>query len=89
MISYKVLVSLVMFTKKYTLTLLDSKWNVLKRNINLTVIPRKDEYVFFENQYYEVLNVVHMLNKKQDVFVVIEKAVTQPNIIENEDSKEK
>ena len=29
-----------------------------------------------------------MLNKKQDVFVVIEKAVTQPNIIENEDSKE-
>jgi hypothetical protein len=74
-----------MFRKKYTLTLLDSKWNVIKRNLNLVIIPRKDEYVFFEDSYYVVLNVIHMLNKKQDVFVVVEQR-KQPNSFENEEN---
>jgi len=81
----KFTLSLVMFRKKYTLTLLDSKWNVIKRNLNLVIIPRKDEYVFFEDSYYVVLNVIHMLNKKQDVFVVVEQR-KQPNSFENEEN---
>ena len=60
-----------MFKRKYTVTLLNSKWEVVKRNVNFTFIPRKDEYVYLDEQYYEVVNVVHMLNKKQDIFVII------------------
>ena len=60
-----------MFKRKYTVTLLNSKWEVVKRNVNFTIIPRKDEYVYLDEQYYEVVNVVHMLNKKQDIFVII------------------
>jgi hypothetical protein len=51
--------------------LLNSKWEIVKRNVNFTIIPRKDEYVYLDEQYYEVVNVVHMLNKKQDIFVII------------------
>jgi hypothetical protein len=60
-----------MFKRKYTVTLLNSKWEIVKRNVNFTIIPRKDEYVYLDEQYYEVVNVVHMLNKKQDIFVII------------------
>jgi hypothetical protein len=60
-----------MFKRKYTVTLLNSKWGIVKRNVNFTIIPRKDEYVYLDEQYYEVVNVVHMLNKKQDIFVII------------------
>ena len=60
-----------MFKRKYTVSLLDSKWVVLKRDVKLSVIPRRDEYLYFDNQYYEVLNVIHMLNNKQDIFVII------------------
>jgi hypothetical protein len=60
-----------MFKRKYTVTLLNSKWEIVKRNVDFIIIPRKDEYIFFEEKYYEVINVIHMLNKKQDIFVII------------------
>jgi hypothetical protein len=42
--------------------------------LNLTVIPRRDEYVYVNEQYYQVLNVVHKLNEKQDIFIVLVEA---------------
>ena len=60
-----------MFKSKYNVTLIDSKWNVVKNNIKLSVLPRRDEYVFFDGLYYLVLNVVHVLDGKQGVFVII------------------
>lgn len=60
-----------MFKRKYTVTLLNSKWEIVKINVNFTIIPRKDEYIYLDEQYYEVVNIVHMLNKKQDIFVII------------------
>jgi len=60
-----------MFKTKYTVTLLDSKWNRIGKNISMSIIPRRDEYIFLDDQYYEVLNVIHMFGKRQDIFVVI------------------
>jgi hypothetical protein len=60
-----------MFKSKYKVTLIDSKWNVVKNNVKLSVLPRRDEYVFFDGLYYLVLNVVHVLDGKQGVFVII------------------
>lgn len=75
-----------MFEKKYTVTILDSKWQVLKRNINLKVVPRLYEMLYFDGVYFDVINVIHMLNEKQDIFIVIEKSEKQ---YQNTDFKEK
>jgi len=60
-----------MFRTKYKVTLIDSKWNVVKKNVKLSVLPRRDEYVFFDSLYFLVLNVVHALDGKQGVFIII------------------
>lgn len=60
-----------MFKIKYNVTLLDSKWNIVKKNVKLFSLPRKDEYIFFDGLYYEVLNVVHDINKNHLIYVII------------------
>jgi hypothetical protein len=61
-----------MFSKKYNITLLDSKWNVIKSNVKLPTVPRRDEYVWHVNVYYRVLNVVHSTDDKQSTFIIVE-----------------
>jgi hypothetical protein len=61
-----------MFKKKYTVSMLDSKWVPLKRNIKITIIPRRDEYIWLDEKYFIVLNVVHSITDKQEVFIVVE-----------------
>jgi len=72
---------------KYTVSILDSKWQPIKRNVEMIIIPRRDEYVYMNDQYYEVLNVVHMLNEKQDIFVIVNEMVKNinPQEPENQD----
>jgi hypothetical protein len=60
-----------MFKSKYNVCLLDSKWNVVKKSVKLYSVPRRDEYIFFDGLYYEVLNVVHDINKKHLLYVII------------------
>lgn len=72
---------------KYTVTILNSKWNPIKRNVEMFIIPRRDEYVYMNDQYYEVLNVVHMLNEKQDIFVIVNEMVKNINPQESENQK--
>jgi len=60
-----------MFRRKYTVTVLDSKWNVIKNRLKLNPIPRKDELLFFDGLYYEVINIVHRIDEKQGIFVVV------------------
>ncbi len=76
-----------MFNTKYTVSILDSKWQVMKRNLKLKVIPRKEEFIYLNNQYYEVLNIVHMLNTKQDIFVIVNEFSPQPNNIYKSDNQ--
>ena len=61
-----------MFKKKYTVSMLDSKWVPLKRNVKIVIIPRRDEYIWLDEKYYIVLNVVHSITDKQEVFVIVE-----------------
>ena len=72
---------------KYTVSILNSKWQPIKRNVEMIIIPRRDEYVYMNDQYYEVLNVVHMLNEKQDIFVIVKEMVKNinPQEPENQD----
>lgn len=61
-----------MFKKKYSISILDSKWIPIKRNVKMEVVPRRDEYIWFDEKYYIVLNVVHSITDKLEVFVVVE-----------------
>ena len=61
-----------MFKKKYNVSMLDSKWKPIKRNIKIYVIPRKDEYIWFDDKYFIVLNIVHSVNHLQEIFIIVE-----------------
>jgi len=63
-----------MFKTKYTISLIDSKWIPIKRNIKFDILPRKDEIIYFESKYYFVLNVIHTLNNIQHIFLVVEES---------------
>lgn len=67
-----------MFRTKYNVTILDSKWQVVKNNIKLAVVPRQGEYIYMNNKYVNVLNVVHSIDDKHAIFVVVEELATQP-----------
>jgi hypothetical protein len=60
-----------MFKTKYKVTLLNVKWDIIKKDVKLSVIPRKDEYIYLNNQYYEVLNIIHDINNKENILLVI------------------
>ena len=72
---------------KYTVSILNSKWHPIKRNVEMIIIPRRDEYIYMDEQYYEVLNVVHMLNEKQDIFVIVNEMVKNINQQKPENQK--
>ena len=73
-----------MFSRKYNITLLDSKWNPIKNSIKFIAIPKRDEFIYLVDRYYQVINVVHNLaNKKHDILVIIEE-LKQHNSVENE-----
>jgi hypothetical protein len=69
-----------MFKPKYTISILDSKWQPLKRDVKLAIIPRIDEYLFLDDQYHKVVSVVHTFNKTQDVFLIIEEITQQISV---------
>jgi hypothetical protein len=77
-----------MFKTKYNVTFLDSKWNVVKNNVKLFVVPRQNEYIYLDNKYVSVLNVVHSIDVKHSIFVIIEELPTQPQNILLPDNQE-
>ena len=74
---------------KYTVSILNSKWHPIKRNVEIVIIPRRDEYFYLNEQYYQVLNVVHTLNEKQDIFIIVDELAKNiiPEQPENEEVK--
>lgn len=61
-----------MFKRKYTTSLLDSKWIPVKRNLKLAIIPKINEYIYYEDKYYLVISVVHQIKDKQEIFIIVE-----------------
>jgi hypothetical protein len=75
-----------MFKTKYNTTLLDSKWSVIKNGVIFNVIPRRDEYIYYIDRYYHVLNIVHNIGKKHGILIVVEELTQQAEnkFIENQ-----
>jgi hypothetical protein len=60
---------------KYSVSVLDSNWNMMIPKARVEHVPRIDELIYLESDdtYYQVKTVVHNINKKQGVFVIVEK----------------
>ena len=67
-----------MFRKK-SITLINESWEKIDANLKLVEIPRKNELIYVEKTklYYKVINVIHYLNDKHGIFVVVEKYANQ------------
>lgn len=61
-----------MFTKKYNISLLQSNWEPIIRNLKMSSIPRKDEYIWYIDKYYLVLNVIHTLNANDEIILMVD-----------------
>lgn len=59
-----------MFNSKYYITFINEKWEPIRAQ-KLKTIPLANEFVYFNEKYYRVVNVVHQLTKKHDILVVV------------------
>jgi hypothetical protein len=75
------------FDKKYTVTLLNSKWEIVKSELILNTVPRRDEYIYIDDAYYDVLNVVHSIGKYHNILVIIQETKLKMNMHINLDEK--
>lgn len=62
-----------MFKKKNNIRFIDVNWKILTNDVKMNVIPKKNELIFFNEIYYEVVNVIYDISKieKQQVIVVL------------------
>lgn len=62
-----------MFNKKCKVSFINPKWEFIKQNVVLDIIPNISELIYIEElgMYFEVMNVVHKLNNKQNIFIII------------------
>ena len=60
--------------RKYKISLMDEKWNMLIPNMRVKNIPRYGELIYLNEQglYYKVLNVIHNITNKHEIFIIIE-----------------
>jgi hypothetical protein len=72
-----------MFNRKYTVLILNSKWEVLEKNVKLDILPRQKEYIWTGTKYYQVINLVHDIKKKQQISIIVED-LTNQEIIDNQ-----
>ncbi len=68
------------FSKKYTITFINSKWEIVKSDIKMKIVPQRDEYIYMDDKYYDVLNVVHSLGKKHNILVIIDETKLKLNV---------
>jgi hypothetical protein len=68
------------FSEKYTITFINSKWEIVKSDIKMKIVPQRDEYIYMDDKYYDVLNVVHSLGKKHNILVIIDETKLKLNV---------
>lgn len=67
--------------------IIDEQWNTLKTNFKLKVIPRIHELMYLSDieKYYRVVNVIHNINDKQNITVVIEEYTDDYGLKDNKE----
>lgn len=65
--------------KKYSVSILNREWKVLENVLRIKHIPRSGEVLFYRGEYYRVINIVHYLNRKQGIFIIVDKLDGKPD----------
>lgn len=61
------------FFRKYSVSILNEKWEPLFPIIKIKHLPRHGELLYLSDKnYYRVINLVHNINNKQGVFILVE-----------------
>lgn len=71
--------------KKYKISFLNEKWEVVKNAVWVNAIPRMHEIIYLrdEETYFRVVNVVYNIhNNKQNIFIIIEQYLDDDALIE-------
>jgi hypothetical protein len=60
--------------KKYNVSLMNEKWEMIIEHLKVKHIPRIDEFIYLNNQsqYYKVMNVIHNMTNKHEIFIIVE-----------------
>lgn len=60
--------------KKYNVSLMNEKWEMIIENLKVKHIPRISEFIYLdkEGQYYKVMNVIHNMTNKHEIFIIVE-----------------
>jgi hypothetical protein len=60
--------------KKYNISLMDNKWEMIIQTLKVKHIPRSGELIYLnsQEQYYKVINVIHNITKKHEIFIIVE-----------------
>jgi len=60
--------------KKYNVSLMNEKWEMIIQTLKVKHIPRNSEFIYLDNQeqYYKVINVIHNMTNKHEIFIIVE-----------------
>jgi len=59
---------------KYKISIMNNAWEMIIPKLKVKHIPRMGELIYLTDleQYYRVLNVIHNITNKQEVFIIVE-----------------
>jgi len=60
-----------MFRKKVKIRFIDTNWAIIKDNFFMKTIPRKDELVYINDIYYEIVNILHDISGKDESTIAV------------------
>ena len=60
--------------KKYNVSLMNEKWEIISQTIKVKHIPRAGEYIYLNDlkQYYKVINIIHNMTNRHEIFIIVE-----------------
>lgn len=71
--------------KKYSVSVLNRAWEEIEPVIRVKHVPRSGELIYLKNgNYYSVINVVHNIDKKQGIFLIVELVGRDPQESDNQ-----
>lgn len=59
---------------KYKISIMNNAWEMVIPKLKVKHIPRMGELIYLTDleQYYRVLNVIHNITNKQEIFIIVE-----------------
>ena len=58
----------------HKISIMDNSWEMIIPRLKVKHIPRSGELIYLTDleQYYRVLNVIHNVTSKQEIFIIVE-----------------